>query len=199
MYKRQMTVAAFAASTLVACIVCGAGVIDSPVGRVDMRIGTGRATGSNVLGPCVPHGSVHPSPDSRWPSPHVKPAGARHGFGPPTSGWWPGDKVVGFSQLHAQGTGGIPSYGIFRYICEPDDMKILEARPCRLRVRLKGSGLLVDVAATAHCAVYHVRREDGTPVVLPLDSRCKLAVENCLNEKNEFTGNWKSGETPCSG
>ena len=157
---------------------------------VDMRIGTGRATGSNVLGPCVPHGSTHPSPDSLWPQPHDKAEGARHGFGPPTSGWWPGDKVVGFSQLHAQGTGGTPSYGIFRYVCEPDDIEIVEAHPYRLRVRLKHSGILVDAAATAHGAIYHVRRADGSPVVLPLNRRCKLAKEDSVNEKDEFTGNW---------
>ena len=72
----------------------GASRPDGFASYVDMRIGTARANGSNVLGPCVPHGSVHPSPDSEWPSPHEKPKDARHGFGPPTSGWWPGDKVV---------------------------------------------------------------------------------------------------------
>ncbi len=164
---------------------------------VDMRIGTGRATGSNVLGPCVPHGSTHPSPDSLWPQPHDKAEGARHGFGPPTSGWWPGDKVVGFSHLHAQGTGGTPSYGIFRYVCEPDDMEIVEAHPYRLSVRLKHSGILVDAAATAHGAIYHVRRADGSPVVLPLNRRCKLAKEDCVNEKGEFTGNWNPAPYRC--
>jgi len=100
-----------------------------PSDWVDMRIGTARANGSNVLGPCIPHGSTHPSPDSAWPSPHERPKDAKHGFGPPTSGWWPGDEVVGFSQLHAQGTGGTPSYGIFRYVCEPDDMDRVGDRP----------------------------------------------------------------------
>ena len=138
----------------------------SPSDFVDMRIGTGRAIGSNVLGPCVPHGSAHPSPDSLWPSPHEKPKGARHGFGPPTSGWWPGDKVVGFSQLHAQGSGGRPSYGIFRYLCEPSAMEIVEAHPYRLRVRLSDAGLYVDVAATAHGAIYRVRDKDGNPRLL---------------------------------
>ena len=57
---------------------------DGLASLVDMRIGMGRATGSNVLGPCVPHGSVHPSPDSEWPAPHERPKGARHGFGAPT-------------------------------------------------------------------------------------------------------------------
>ena len=164
---------------------------------VDMRIGTARANGSNVLGPCVPHGSAHPSPDSAWPSPHEKPKDARHGFGPPTSGWWPGDKVVGFSQLHAQGTGGTPSYGIFRYVCEPDDMEIVEAHPYRLHVRMKRSGTLVDVAATAHGAIYHVRRADGSPVVLQLNRRCKLAKDDCVNEKGEFTGNWNPAPYQC--
>ena len=168
-----------------------------PASLVDMRIGTGRATGSNVLGPCVPHGSVHPSPDSEWPSPHEKPKGARHGFGAPTSGWWPGDKVIGFSQLHAQGTGGKPSYGIFRYLCDRDDMEILEAHPYLLRVRMRSSGFLIDVSSTDHCAVYRVRKEDGTTVVLPLDSRCKLAVADCRNEKGEFTGNWNPAPYRC--
>ena len=167
---------------------------------VDMRIGTGRATGSNVLGPCVPHGSAHPSPDSLWPSPHVKPVGARHGFGPPTSGWWPGDKVVGFSQLHAQGTGGRPSYGIFRYVCEPSDMEILEARPYRLRVRLSrsnGMPLDVSVAPTAHGAVYEIRTSDGKPCALPLNRRCKLAMDDCVNENGEFTENWNRAPYRC--
>jgi len=173
--------------------VCAAGIAD----MVDMRIGTGRATGSNVLGPCVPHGSAHPSPDSLWPSPHKKPKGARHGFGPPTSGWWPGDKVVGFSQLHAQGTGGKPSYGIFRYLCEPSDMEIVEAHPYRLRVRLAEAALEIDVSATAHGAIYRVRGDDGKPRALQLDRRCKLAEADCVNANGEFTGNWNPAPYRC--
>ena len=173
--------------------VCAAGIAD----MVDMRIGTGRATGSNVLGPCVPHGSAHPSPDSLWPSPHKKPKGVRHGFGPPTSGWWPGDKVVGFSQLHAQGTGGKPSYGIFRYLCEPSDMEIVEAHPYRLRVRLAEAALEIDVSATAHGAIYRVRGDDGKPRALQLDRRCKLAEADCVNANGEFTGNWNPAPYRC--
>ena len=111
----------------------------SPAEWVDSRLGTARAFGSNVLGPCVPYGSAHPSPDSLWPTPHSGARGSHHGFGAPTSGWWPGDKVVGFSQLHAQGTGGTPSYGIFRYVCDPQGMERLEAHPYLLKVRLKPS------------------------------------------------------------
>ena len=79
--------------TALAAAACAAANATDVADFVDTRIGTGRATGSNVLGPCVPHGSAHPSPDSLWPSPHEKPKDARHGFGPPTSGWWPGGKV----------------------------------------------------------------------------------------------------------
>ena len=172
---------------------------------VDSRLGTARAFGSNVLGPCVPYGSAHPSPDSLWPTPHQRARGSHHGFGAPTSGWWPGDKVVGFSQLHAQGTGGTPSYGIFRYVCVPQDMEILEARPYFLKVRLKPSGLLVDVSATPHGAVYRVRDGSpgtarptgGVPRTLSLDRRCKLAKADCVNAAGEFTGNWNPAPYRC--
>ena len=163
----------------------------------DSRLGTARAFGSNVLGPCVPYGSAHPSPDSLWPTPHQRARGSHHGFGAPTSGWWPGDKVVGFSQLHAQGTGGTPSYGIFRYVCDPQDMEILEAHPYLLKIRLKPSGLLVDVSSTHHGAVYRVRGEDGAPRALPLDRRCKLAKADCVNAAGEFTGNWNPAPYRC--
>ena len=188
-----------AAITLSSVMVMSAAVPDTGdlSDLVDMRIGTGRATGSNVLGPCVPHGSVHPSPDSAWPSPHKRPEGARHGFGPPTSGWWPGDKVVGFSQLHAQGTGGRPSYGLFRYLCQPSGMEIVEAHPYRLRVRLTDVALKVEVAATDHGAIYCVHDADGNPCSLPLDRRCKLAEADCVNAKGEFTGNWNPAPYQC--
>ena len=165
---------------------------------VDNRIGTGRSHGSCILGPSVPYGSAHPSPDSAWPVKHVRPKGARHGFGPPTSGWWPGDKVIGFSQLHAQGTGGTPSYGIFRYLCKPSEMIIKEAHPYRLRVRLTEADLEVCVSATAHGAVYQIRDSKGNPRTLPLDCQCKLGgVANCLNGKGEFTGNWNPAPYRC--
>ena len=163
----------------------------------DTRIGTDRAHGSNVLGPCVPHGSAHPSPDSAWPMPHERPEGAKHGFGPPTSGWWPGDPVVGFSQLHAQGSGGTPSYGIFRYVFPASAMELVETHPYRLRVRLTDLRAEVDVAATAHGAIYRARGFDGKPLAFDLNRRCKLAVSDCVNAKGEFTGNWNPAPFRC--
>ena len=45
--------------------------------------------------------TVWPSPGRSFPAPN---------------GRYEGDKVTGFSQLHTQGTDGVPSYGIFRQI-----------------------------------------------------------------------------------
>jgi hypothetical protein len=68
-------------------------------------------------------------------------------------------------------------------------MEILEAHPYLLRVKLVQAGLLVDVSSTAHGAIYHIRSIDGKPHILPLNRRCKLAKDDCVNAKGEFTGN----------
>ncbi|MDA3926123.1 MAG: GH92 family glycosyl hydrolase [Kiritimatiellae bacterium] len=64
---------------------------------VDPMIGV-RGHGSCMPGPCLPHASVYPSPDTLKPK---------------TNGFVYQDDVVGFSQLHTQGTGGTPTYGNF--------------------------------------------------------------------------------------
>ena len=64
---------------------------------VDPLIGV-VGSGACMPGPCLPHASVYPSPDTLKPKP---------------SGFVYGDEVVGFSQLHTQGTGGTPTYGNF--------------------------------------------------------------------------------------
>lgn len=189
-----MSGAVFALALVPAGPVCA----NSPADWADTRIGTDRAHGSNIVGPSVPHGSAHPSPDSAWPVHHAPPPkGAKHGFGAPTSGWWPGDPVVGFSQLHSQGTGGRPSYGLFRYVFPGSAMELVETHPYRLRVRLTDLQAEVTVSATAHGAIYRVRGFDGRAKTLDLDRRCKLANPDCVNEKGEFTGNWNPAPFRC--
>ena len=73
---------------------------------VDTRHGVvmpdgGEVHGRCLVGPCVPHGSVSPCPDSLYPY------GKR--TYPSPSSLHPGDPISGFSQLHAHGTGGHPS------------------------------------------------------------------------------------------
>ena len=148
-------------------LVCAASAFSAfaaNVDFVDTRIGVRVGNGTCLLGPCVPHGSVHPSPDTIWPSP-----GRRV---PPPNGYYQGDKVVGFSQLHAQGTGGVPSYGLFRLIFgAPSDMEILESRPYRFRARLTDLQTEVAVAATANGAIYSYSKGEPT-----LDYKCKIGA-----------------------
>jgi predicted alpha-1,2-mannosidase len=70
---------------------------------VDPFIGTGfdktdKDLGACMPGPCLPHASIYPSPETLDPSP---------------AGYRPDQAIVGFAQLHTQGTGGNPSYGNF--------------------------------------------------------------------------------------
>ena len=71
------------AVALTICIAaCGAAMFVyaekwSPAEIADTRFGTARSYGSDILGPSLPHGSSHPSPDSLWPTQHVRPKGAR--------------------------------------------------------------------------------------------------------------------------
>ena len=76
-----------------ACLAAFAG----PADKVDTRIGAAHGAGSCPIGTCVPYGSVMPSPDTLYPF-----EGRRQ---PPPSGYYPGDPVVGFSQLHVSGAG----------------------------------------------------------------------------------------------
>ena len=65
----------------------------------------GLAHALELVNGCLPHASAYPSPDTLYPYPNRR-------FAPP-SGMFYGDPVVGFSQLHTQGTGGTPTYGLF--------------------------------------------------------------------------------------
>lgn len=183
-------------SGLLVCSLALAGTC-GPVDCVDTRMGTRVGAGSCLLGPCVPHGSVHPSPDTAWPS-VVRDA-------PSPSGYCRGDKVVGFSQLHSQGTGGVPSYGIFRVVFgAPSAFEIDEARPYRLKGRLTDLGIRVAVSATEHGAVYAF--DGGNPTV---DVVHKIGEEiastnavlktdgNVLSGGGTYAGNWNPAAYDC--
>lgn len=136
------------------------------VEKVDSRFGSERWRGSCPIGPCLPHGSTMPSPDTLYPY-----AGRTSA---PPSGYYPGDPVVGFSQLHCQGTGGTPTYGLFLVspttgtgdreedLASPFTVRM--ARPNVLEGRLEKWGVDVRLAPTAHGAIYEfkkVKASDG--------------------------------------
>ena len=128
---------------------------------VDTRIGSDRWHGSCPVGPCVPHGSVFPSPDTLWP---VAGREKTDRESAPPSGSYPGDPVVGFSQLHIQGSGGIPTYGLFlvspttgtgeteEALASP--LEIKTAHPHLFCGRLTRWETDVTIAPSAHGAVY---------------------------------------------
>lgn len=165
--------------------------------KVDTRLGTDWGRGSCLVGPCVPHGSVYPSPDGEWPAPGRK-------F-PPPSGWYPGDRVIGFSQLHTQGTGGVPSYGIFRVVFgPPSKLEIVESHPYRFRARLTDIGVEVAISATAHGAVYEYSGRE--PII---DYRCKIGLLSATSNAmikvegsvisggGTYFGNWNPAPYDC--
>jgi len=113
--------------------------------------------GSCMPGPCLPHASVYPSPDTLKPQP---------------SGFVYGDELVGFSQLHTQGTGGTPTYGNF--LVSP-----------RLGPGVKEADLaspLADVSAACHAYRARLVRWDTRCTVVPSAHTALYRFEFPANE-----------------
>ena len=138
------------------------------VDLVDPTIGTG--VGSCMPGPCLPHASIYPSPDTTLPQP---------------SGYRPGQPVVGFSQLHTQGTGGLPSYGNFLVSPQAGPVEIDEAKHAspashehatatRYDVRLDRYGVDCAVVPAHHCALYEFRFDPGREPAVLIDVARKI-------------------------
>ena len=185
--------------------------IAGPADKVDTRIGAARGAGSCPIGPCVPYGSVMPSPDTLYPF-----AGRRQ---PPPSGYYPGDPVVGFSQLHVEGTGGTPTYGFFlvtpttgaaddeESLASPFSVSV--ARPYLLEGRLEREGIGVRLSSTAHGAIYEFTFPEGAAGRVVLNTRRKIGMRDaalhasCKTEDgvtkgySNFVGNWVPGTVGC--
>ena len=139
-----------------------------PVDSVDPMIGTD--VGSCMPGPCLPHASIYPSPDTTLSQP---------------SGYRPGQPIVGFSQLHAQGTGGLPSYGNLLVWPQTGDVQIDEAAHAspatdvratatRYDARLTKYNVGCSVVPTRHGAVYEFAFAPGNAGTVAIDVGRKL-------------------------
>ena len=169
------------------------GFVDSPADLVDTRLGSAIGRGSCVIGPCLPHGSVLPGPDTLWPSPNDRKF-------PPPNGYWPGDPVCGFSQLHCQGTGGVPSYGLFRLVIDvggrtTSRIEFDETRAYYSRLRLPDLDTTVEMSATENGVLYRLKTPPDAKV--RVDENCKIGRANARNEKGEFIGNWNPAPYDC--
>lgn len=141
---------------LVSGLVAASAAFGGLAENVDTRLGSDRWHGSCPIGPCLPHGSAMPSPDTLYPF--------EGRSTPPPSGYYPGDPVVGFSQLHCHGTGGTPTYGLVlvspttgegdREEDVASPFTVRTASPHLLEGRLEKWGVDVRLAPTAHGALY---------------------------------------------
>jgi predicted alpha-1,2-mannosidase len=145
---RLNTFASLAIFTLMLAPARGSGV--EPVDSVNPRLGCRPNRGSTVIGPCLPHGSVHPSPDS--------PDGAH-------AGYHMGNPIRGFSQLHVSGTGWgrygnilvSPQIGLALAPDGHDSAQADEvATPYDYRARLTRYDILTELAPTKNAVFYRL-------------------------------------------
>ena len=148
---------------------------DSGVSRlVDPLIGV-VGHGSCMPGPCLPHASIYPSPDTLKSAP---------------SGYVEGKEVVGFSQLHTQGTGGTPSYGniLVSPRLGPGITEAEHASPvadvqaaCHsYRARLTRWDTRCTVVPAAHSALYRFEFPAGDDARLVFDVARKIGKATAL-------------------
>ena len=172
---------------------------------VDPMVGVVKGRGACVPGPCLPHSSIYPSPDTVAGGP---------------GGYLPDQPVVGFSQLHAQGTGGVPSYGNFLVspqigleIEEPKHASFLTeevAKPHSYSCRLEKYGVRAEIAPARHSALYRftfpkcpdasilidVARKIGQPVALDAGSVTVDPKTGMISGGGTFSGNWNPAPYP---
>ena len=139
-------------------------LVAHPADIVDPRIGVlGNGEGNTVIGPTLPQGSIHPSPDT--------PQGGQ-------SGYRIDRPIRGFSQLHASGTGWgtygnllvSPQIGLGVAPDSHDSPKSDEqARAYDYRVRLDRYNVLAELTPTRHAAIYRFTFPNTKDAYLTLD------------------------------
>ena len=133
--------------------------------------------GADSPGPCLPHASIAPGPDT---------------IDPLASGYRPDKPIVGFAQLHALGTGGNPSYGNFLLnarvgLCVEEELNASEkrnekAQAFRYQVDLIQSGVRVELVPSEHSVLYRITYPKGTDSYLTMDVARKVGGEVALDE-----------------
>ena len=159
-------------------LFAGSALAENPIDLVDPFIGV-RGAGSCVPGPCLPNGSIHPSPDTDPPD---------------NGGYISGEspKIVGFSQLHVQGTGGTRSYGNFLLtprigygpaapMAKSDEIATVSSYQVRLGAD-EAKSVFCEVAPTAHCAIYRFTYPKTNEATLILDVGRKLDLAAAMTK-----------------
>ena len=133
--------------------------------------------GSDEPGPCLPHASAYPSPETLNPRPN---------------GYKQTEPIVGFAQLHALGTGGNPSYGHFLITPRLGVSEINKEYPSqkanekpkayRYEVDLTRDGIHVEVAPGYHSAIYRFTFPASDNSVLTLNTARKVGGDIALED-----------------
>lgn len=143
---------------------------------VDPLIGSA-GRGSTMPGPCLPHASIYPSPETLGATP---------------GGYAGGQPIVGFGQLHTQGTGGNPSYGNF-LITPRIGLAITEAEHASPKtdevakvygysVRLTKPGIRAEIVAARHSGLYRFTFPASDEAHINLDVARKIRGDIALDE-----------------
>jgi predicted alpha-1,2-mannosidase len=164
-------------------VIASTGVADShPEELVDPMIAAqvenpDISHGSDMPGPCLPHASVYPSPET---------------FNPPPSGYRPSEPIVGFAQLHTLGTGGNPSYGHFLITPRiglydisqeyPSTKSHEVAKAYKYDVDLLRDAIHVEIAPSIHSAIYAFTFPSSENAHLTLDVSRKVGGDIALDE-----------------
>src|SRR5258708_3678789 len=176
---------------LAAAVTTQASELSSPEELVDPFIGS-VGQGSCMPGPCLPHASIYPSPETLKPKP---------------SGYSSEQPIVGFAQLHTQGTGGNPSYGNF-LVTPQLGLAISEAghaspkmdeiaKAYAYHVHLTKDDIVTDIVPTLHSALYRFQYTAGDQSFLTLDVARKvggvIALEDGSVQVDSKTGTITGG------
>jgi putative alpha-1,2-mannosidase len=155
--------------------------------------------GACMPGPCLPFASIYPSPDT---------------LNADNGGYSYTEDIVGFAQLHTQGTGGTASYG--NILVSPQiglqteeslhsSAKSNEsAEAYRYQVNLTDYNIFCELAPTKHCAIYSFEFPAAGNAHITIDAARKIngglgldngsviidTANNKITGGGEYKNNW---------
>lgn len=178
------TVTSLAALLLCSMVlVPGAAKAEALSSYVDPTVGTGNDNqGDTIIGPSLPAGSIHPSPETQPLAP-VDPN--QRALQTSNAGYNAGQPITGFAQLHSQGSGGVTTYGTFLVSPQTGPVTLDElahaspkqderAAADSYTVTLQRYNTQVSVAPAHDAAIYRFSFPAGAPANLIFDITRKV-------------------------
>jgi predicted alpha-1,2-mannosidase len=155
------------------------GVVAAPAAaRVDVFVGSA-GDGNTTPAAAVPFGFAQPGPDT---------------VNAPSSGYAPGQRLLGFSQTHLSGTGGAGKYGNFR-VPVRGTLTYESGGPGWYSAAIDGGRVRVDLTATRMGAVHryvgaHVTIDPASVIATP---SFRQRVVRTFPGGGTFAGGWNPG------